>query len=108
MRRFVVLEGPGYEALRRLGQPTTQSAPPFHSFNDTPFYKMVCTDRDSVLAPSLNSSYHPRVCPFGNGFNGGDHALSELRNENLHRAKILPRLWIASGAIRSIARGIGS
>jgi hypothetical protein len=83
MRRFVVLEGPCYEALRHIGQPTTQGAPPFHSFNDTPFYNMVCTDRDSVLEPSLNSSYHLRVCPFGNGFNGGDCALSELRTESL-------------------------
>jgi hypothetical protein len=76
MSRFFVLEGPCSEALRRLDQPMTQGAPPFHSFNDTPFYKMVCTDRDSVLAPILNSIYHPRVSPFGNGFNGGDHALS--------------------------------
>src|SRR5262249_3825647 len=78
------------------------------ALNDTLFYKKGCKGRDSILAPSLNSSYHQRVFPSDDRFNGDDYALPELRDRGSGGPKILPRLWIESGALCATARGIAA
>src|SRR5262245_14759896 len=78
------------------------------SLNDTLFYKKVCNGCHNLLARGLNSSYHQRVFPSDDRFNRGDYALPELRSRGFGKTKILPRLWIESGSLCAIARGIAA
>src|SRR5262245_34426080 len=71
-------------------------------------YCPVRKGRDNLLARRLNSSYHQRVFPSDDRFNGGDYALPELRNRSVSRSEILPRVWVESGALCAIARGIAA